>query len=415
MKTTHLGAALLGAATLLAACGDDDDLTTPPIITPIAGPGGAGPGTTTSAMGGQGGAGAAGGGGAGGAPAATCLAPTVHEAVFTLSAPEICVLGVYTADFGVVSYAPPTWGRHGGPMVLTAPFAAPYEVTVTRYVAPSTAEGPLSVESTQGPVEVGSEVDDADGAFFNGTAVDLPGTTWTTVSWAGSFPSTRGGVIALDGATVADSWGAVAFFGSAAVGAAGATRLLHTGLSPLEGNSAGPTGLYATDFCGATLCDPPTATIESWGDASGPVAIDALGNAFAVQTSFGGDQTLHGYAASAVEPEAAGNVAGTPLWTGAGFGSSLAALAPAGGDPGIVMYQPQTFDAENNVVVEGAVVSIRYTVDGGSLVAGDASAALVLSEAGTPVTLTGDDEGRVWVGVAEDPQASTFYVVGRRP
>src|SRR5690606_14523186 len=169
-------------------CSDDE---TPPATTT----------TTTTGAGGTGAGGAGTGGLEGGGGATSCLPASSHTDVFTLAA-DLCVVATYEAPFAVASYAPPSWGRHDGPMTLVQAFAGADpadEITLTRWGVPAEG-GALSVTETVGPLGVGA----SPMAYFASIATDLPGTPWTVVAYADT--TFAGELVALDGDTVADRW-----------------------------------------------------------------------------------------------------------------------------------------------------------------------------------------------------------------
>jgi hypothetical protein len=392
-KLTAIGGIALS---LVIACSDDEtDPTTTTTTTTGAGAGGAGAGGA-----GAGGA-LEGGGGASGA----CLPSSSHADVFTLPA-DLCVVATYDAPFAVASYTPPSWGRHGGPMTLVQAFAGADpvdEITLTRWQLPGEPGGSLSAAEVLGPLAVGA----SPMAYFASVATDLPGTPWTVVAYADA--TFAGELVALDDDTIADRWSVNGYYWGAAVGT-GTPRLVHTSQGALEDAAGATAGLYAADFCaGPALCAGGAATIDTWGNATGPLAADGAGNVFAVQTDFvSDDQTLRGFAAAAIAPGEPA-VTGTDLFTVPGFGSSLAAIAPAGGAPGWVLFQPQTFDG---TVVADDVVGARFSVSGDTLSAvGDASTAISFTEPNTDVSLMGDGQGRIWLGLATGASSSTFFVI----
>ncbi|HHH29376.1 MAG TPA: hypothetical protein ENK57_13665 [Polyangiaceae bacterium] len=407
---------LLGIATVVAVmaalgCGGDDD-----------GAGGAGAtggtgGTgATGSTGGAGGSGATGGtGGSGGTGgegggAGACLDASQHESVFTLDVPELCLVATYTAPFAALSYAPPTWGRHGGPLTLTQAYNGPTptdELTLTRWAVPAEATGALSTMEVIGPFNAGVTGTDP---FFAGVAVDLPDTPLTLVGWADA--TLAGQLIALDGTTIADAWDAHGYFWGAALSDGTTTRLLHSSLSELGANAADTSGVYAADWNAASPGTPTNGTVDTWGLANGPVAVDADGNAFAVMTDYiNGNQILRGWPAAAVAPDTTGSVVGTELWDLPGFGSSLAALAPSGNE-GLVFYQAQTFDG--NGVVNDDVTLQRYEIDGGAVAPlGVPTTGISLVADNAEVVLFADSANRLWIGTADGSSGSVFYVLDR--
>jgi hypothetical protein len=293
-------------------------------------------------------------------------------------------------------------------MIQASNIGVPFdEITIARWQLPAEAIGALGTMASTGPFGVGAGAS----PYFAPQAIDLPGSDWTMVGYADL--SLSGEIVALDGTTVADSWPAAGYYGAAASGDANAARLLHSGLSPLDSATVGAAALHASDFCaGPALCANGAKTIDAWGSANGPVAIDGSGNVLALQTGdANGDQVLRGFHAADVAPGSAGAASGVDLLVLAGFGSALAAIAPGGSTPGLALYQPQVFTAQ---VDYGDVVVQRYDDDGGSIAPSGASeTALAMLTPTTEVTLMTDHLGRLWVGVASGAMGSTFYVLDR--
>ena len=393
LKRTMIGWLGLGAVVASLAsmgCGGDDDGTG------AGGAGGAGASGGTGGTGGTGGAGGTGGtggtggaGGTGGGGSSPCMAASEHEGVFTLDVPELCLVAKYDAPFAAASYAPPTWGRHGGPLTLAQAYNGPTptdELTLTRWAVPTEATGTLTTMEVVGPFNAGVTGSDP---FFAGVAVDLPDTALTLVGWADS--TLAGQLIALDGTTVADSWDVHGYFWGAALSDGTTTRLLHSSLSELDATTSDTSGVYASDWNAASPATPTNATVDTWGLANGPVTVDAEGNAFAVMTDYiNGNQTLRAWPSTTVAPGTA---------------------APAGTD-GLAFYQPQTFDG-NGVVSEDVTLQ-RYEVVGDAIEAvGAATTGIDLVTDNTEVVLFVDGAGRLWVGVADSLSSAIFYVFDR--
>lgn len=381
-------------------------------------------GEPTGGTGGSGGAGAEGGsGGAGGSGAATssggagggataCLPASAYEALFTLGAPDLCAFAVYTAE-GSISYQQPTWGSHGGPLLVEAGAGAG-EVTLSRWSPPAGAEGAITIAGTT--IDAGVPA----GAFVGGAAVDLGFRPGTAISYSGAFPATEGEIVVVDGDDTSERYPVNGVFSMALLAAGGSGRILHTGFSPLGDDALGANGLYAADDCAMTFdpgADPSCADpiqVAAWGDASGPAVADSQGNVFAVMTSFSGDQVARAFAASTVA-EGAAPALGDELFALPGFGLGLAAIAPSDGAPGIVAFQPSdgmTFEALD-------VLQIRYTAAGDTVTAdGAPSPLLTLAAPNTPVAMLTDPQDRLWVGfptgTAGNPEM-TFVVLGRKP
>lgn len=368
--------------------------------------------TDSGNAGGSGGGGGSGAAGAGGGPSSgerACLAPGAAADLFTIADPSFCVVAIYSAATSG-GLGTPTWGSHGGPLMRSHENGSS-AVDLVRFHLPAGATGELRAETTH--VEAMIPAD----AFVGDQALDLPFFGWTALSWAGAYPKTDGEILLIKGAAVAKRYAMNGPFSLAAVAAdSDHGRLLSSSRSALGDATGDKTGLYAADSCGTTAapdllpgqdptCAPPLA-VATWGDASGPVVTDRDGNVFAVMTAFAGPQEARAFPAPAIA-RGEGPAAGAQLFTLPGFGSSLAAIAPAAALPGVVLFQPfnpTSYQAED-VIAQGYRASAdSITPDGAP------RAFLELAEANTSVTLMRDDQDRVWVGVG-----STFVVIARSP
>lgn len=379
--------------------------------------GGGGVGTTggggaTGGAGGLGGAGGAGGAGGGGGMGTACLDTSEHEAVFSIDHASLCLVDKFTAPFEVGFAISPRWGRHGGPVTLVQAYDLSFnptdEVTITRWSVPANTNESLSAFATLGPFSLSIPAQTS-GPFLSPVVVDLPLSSWSVVGWTGD--GAVGEVITLDDTTIGGRWDNVGYFDAVAVDDGTNARLLHTSATAAgdgdTGNSAA--GLYAAEFCpGPMLCATnPTATVDTWGTNTGPVARDGDGNVFAITTDFGGgDQELRGFEASDVAP-GGGAVTGATLLTLNGFGAALATVK-TGGNKGLVLFQPQEF---TTVVENKPLVAQGYKVTGQGLSADGADATAITLVAADAVTLMNDDAGRVWMGVVTDTGETTFYVL----
>jgi len=368
------------------------------------GQGGSAAGGTAGAGGGQAGGGGAGGGGGG----VSCLDSSEHAAVFTIDTPALCLVAKYTAPFAMGYSIVPTWGRHGGPLTVVQSQSPADEITLTRWLPPAGPTGSLSADSTEGPLTLSISQDPL---FMNPTAVDLPFNDWTLVSWS-AFGSTAGEAIMLAQGAVSTRYDVAGLFAAAGLSSGGADRLLYTAMSELGSpNSGAGAGLYLANVCaGPTLCG--TAPVVTGGDASGVLAVDGDGNVFATEVDIAGDtQSVHAFAASVMAPPAT-PTAGDLLFATSGSGTALAALSPAGGEPGLVLLQRfngQSFQSED-------VLGQAYDVAGDSVSANGALAtAISMVTPGTAASLMTDHAERVWLGVDSGPSEVTFYVLARVP
>jgi hypothetical protein len=385
---------------------------------------GGGGGTTTTATGGSGGAGGAttagGTAGAGGttttsSAAVTCLPDAATTALFTLGASDLCAIAVLTSD-GAIGYTQPTWGAHGGPLLVTQG-PGDGEVTLDRWTPPSGASGKLTIESTTLAAKIPA------GAFVGGEALDLGFRAGTAISYSGAFPDTAGELIIASGASTDERYPVNALFSMVVLpnaSDAASGRIAYTGISTLGDATPGANALYAADDCagsflpnGEPACGMPIE-VSAWGDASGPAVSDTLGDVFVVMTNFAGDQIGRAFAADAIA-EGAPATTGDVLFTLNGFGQSLAALAPEATTPGIVAFQPSdssTFEALD-------VLEIRYSVKDGKVTAESSPKPLLTFPApNTAVAMLTDPEGHLWVGVPVQDggkTTTTFVVLARKP
>jgi hypothetical protein len=389
LETTATLGALFAVLALAQACGDDD------------GPAEASSGSTTTSTTG------AGTGGAGGAGTGECLDPTAYTDIFSLNDDTLCAVAVYTMNGRLAS---PTWGRHGGPLMLRE--SQPQgSIELVRLTPPADATGQLTEEATV--VDAGIQPR----TFLGGQAIDLPFFDWTAISWTNQFPDTSGEVVLIAGNAVAKRYDVNGFYAATAIEG----RLLYTGLSPLGEATASANGLYAADRCGAlgqnprllpegdAACAAPTV-VASWGDYSGPVAADSSGNAFAVLVSASGEQEARGFAADTVA-RGTGPYAGDVLFTLPGGGRGLAALAPRDAAAGLLVFQPSdplTYDPLDPVAV-------TYRASAASLEVGGAPAPLLtVATPATPLSMVVDREDRLWVGAPSPAGGATFVVLARR-
>jgi len=370
--------------------------------------GGAG-GQSSGGAGGQslGGAGGQPAGGAGGqslgGAAGSCLDSSVFANAFTIADATFCAVAVYTAPESI-GFQAPTWGSHGGPLVVQQGTGT--GVTLERWTAPAGTTGTMTVQTT--PVADALPAS----TYLGAQALDLPFFGWTAISWTNPFPDSTGQFELVASGAVATSYTVNAPYGVAGVAAASSLgRLLYTGLSPLGAPTTSMPGLYAADACSSpaqvlgagTGCSAP-ALVAAWGDSAGPVVTDANGDAFAVMTSFAnGTQEARGFAASSVARGAAAT-SGVLLFSMDGYASSLAALAPSGNAPGLVVFQP--FDSTTNDALD--VVEQKFTTTSGLAAMGTPTKMLTVAP-GQSLSLLVDGSERLWVAVSSS--SSTKYVV----
>jgi hypothetical protein len=359
----------------------------------------------------QGGAGATGGGGeGGGAGASPCLPASAHEALFTIADPAYCAVALYESPLELGYSVVPTWGRHGGLLTMIA--HATGDVTISRWQTPEGSGGALVEETENVPGAVAPQ------GFASAQIVDLPFFGWSVLGWSGAFPDTQGELVLVEDGAVAARFDVNGLFSLATLAGSepDTGRVFYSGLSAVEEPAGAKNGLYLTEACG-TDASPTLATtqsqgcfgglLEGWGDASGPIALDADGNLFAVHASFDGTQEAKGWAAAQLAP-------GVMISPGAstfmmpGFGGPLAALAPAAPHAGALLFQPSdptTFEPLD-VVVQS------YSVGAGGVTPAGSPTPLLDVPAGVAVALVADDQHRVWVGVPT-AEGTTFVVLAR--
>lgn len=358
-----------------------------------------------------------GSGGSGGGNAG-CLDATTYADVLTIQDAGFCVVGSYDVDSikGTLS-----WGRHGGPMFVATAQSPAGAIDITRLTAPASPTGKLTSGTNTAQVALAMD------AFLGAQLIDLPFFNWSIASFTKGDMLTTGGIIVLEGNNVVLNYPINGFFSATAVGAGEPVgRLIYSGLSPIYKNASNKNALYAADGCGmvgtnaalissangAPDCSD-TVTIDAFGDYSGPVTSDKMGNVFAVMSSMAGDQEARGYAADTVK-RGAGPTVGTSMFKLPGFAGSLAAVAPDAGGTGVVVFQPQEYDAMAMKSVGKDVVAQRFKVDGTAIAnEGVAGPFMTATQAGEVFNFINDDQDRIWIA-AKRGTAYVMLVVARK-
>lgn len=393
----------IGLSCLVVACTDEGEADTTGTGGSDPSTGGAGAGTTEGGGGAASGGGGAGGDG-GGAPS-SCLAADTFADAFTIESSGLCVVEIVTADgLELAGYGTsPTWGSHGGPLTVAQTETG---LTLQRWTE---ADGELTAADEAVALKL------PENAFLGPIALDVATPSdgkcgediATVVAWTGADAATQGEIVTIveDGDVSRQTTTGV--FGLATVGG----RVFYTGTSAVGGPTEETLALYAADA--RVACDAGldhVVDLDTWGLASGPTAVDTDGNLFAILTDYiEGTQEIRGYAAASVATTTAA-VAGEPVGTTDGFGDALAAIAPAGEDPGLVVMQANA----GAQFAHGDVIGFTYTFDAGEITAGDEAVVLDLVAEDKNVVLFTDDAGRLWVGLSEGTGAaavSTFYVL----
>jgi hypothetical protein len=415
---------MIGSAAVAAGACSGGQILPPPLEETTSTTTGMDPSTSssTSGAGGSGGSGGAtassasastSGGTGGGAP--TCLDAAAIADVLTIKDASLCAIARYDAA-EELGFNAPSWGAHGGPLTLRAGMNGTFDLV--RWTPPADVKGALNKQA----VNVDGKI--PAGAFLGGQAVDVPFFGWTALAYTGAFPDTTGELLLVKGSAVDKRYATNGAYATAGIGAANAQgRLLLTGLSTVGDATAGANGLFAADTCGTpampsllpgmdATCKAPI-TVATWGDSSGPVAVDHAGNAFVVMSSFDGSQEARGFDAASIARGAA-PTAGAKLFTIPGFGSSVAALAPTATAPGIVAYQP----SDGATFLPQDVLEQQYTVSGGKLAAmGVPTTLLKAATANALLYVIVDDQDRLWVGTDKVAPATgaTYVVLQRTP
>ena len=152
-------------------------------------------------------------GGAGGSAAVTCLDPSTYASSFTIADSGFCAVALYTASESIGFTAAPTWGSHGGPLVVqTATTGAAGSsgtgVTLERWTAPTGTTGAMTVQATSIASVLPAKT------FLGSQAVDLPFFGWTAISWTNSYPITTGQFEMITGGAIATTYDVNGPFGS---------------------------------------------------------------------------------------------------------------------------------------------------------------------------------------------------------
>jgi hypothetical protein len=368
-----------------------------------------------------------------GPPAVTCLAATPElTAIFSNVASSLCLVAQY--DVADTRIGGLTWGAHHGPVRFTTGSDGKTP-TIVRYQPASGTSGSAMLSAT--PLTIPGVP--TTGAYWNSQAVDLGFFGWTAISYTGSGAGYPGEVILVDGSGALTRYNVNGFFSGASQptssGAGG--RLLYTGLSvigtaPTTTNAG---GLYAADSCGSASASPrllpngdATCTapqkLATWqAGSSGPLTVDPDGNAFAVLSTFGGNQEMRGFAASKVARGAV-PTAGAPVFSTTGYTSEIAATGTT------VFYQP--YDATSYKALDVAAYDYSVDASAGAVTPSATSyTAFTLATPHTSVSLVADPARRLWVAAnvpppasagdagadapAPSPTHSTFFVFAKKP
>jgi hypothetical protein len=329
----------------------------------------------------------------------------MYSTYFAIADSTFCAVALYTAP-EFLNYQAPTWGSHGGPLVVQADTTGT-GVTLERWTTPAGSTGVMTVQTTA----VASAL--PAGTYIGAQAVDLPFFAWTAISYTNAFPMTTGKFEMISAGAIAQSYDANGPFGVAAVPAPSSLgRLLFSALAPLGATTGSTNGLYQADACsspsedlGAGTGCSASALVAGWGDSSGPVVADSNGDVVAVMNSFAnGNQEARGFLASDIA-RGAPATAGVTLFTLDGYSGSLAALSPTATAPGVVVFQG--FDSVTTDPVD--VVQQKFTTDGALAAMGTPSPLLTVASGQPGLAFLVDGSERLWA--ATSAGSSTTYIV----
>jgi hypothetical protein len=342
-----------------------------------------------------------------------CVDAALYADLFSISDGDLCATTVLAgAKPASVDPATLAWGRHGGPLFV----ASDGDAGATFFRFTGSPDGGFASATTMVAANLPAGV-------FIGSALDLGFFGWTALDYTGAFPATQGEIVLADSAgTVVARYPANApsVMGSVADDARGG-RLLYVGQSKLDDAQADTIGLYAADSCASpdggalepgagSSCAPPSL-VAAWGDLGGALAVDGLGDVFAVMSSAAGtSQEARGFARSQIA-RGAPPASGTPLFTVPGYGTAMAALAPVGSAAGILAFQP----VDGTSLQAQDVIEQRYQLVGGAPARmGMPTRLLKLAKGGTALGLSNDDAGHLWVAAPRGADGLVFVVVARR-
>lgn len=345
-------------------------------------------------------------------PPPVFLAPNDYEDVATLDpAFPFGVVGRYAATGEVLGAR---WGNHGGPMVTTQVYTAQDAASapgVIRYALPQAAQGTATATSV--PFVRAAALPST---LFYGPdgMVDLPNGNEALLTYTGSgagFPG-EALVYTKDYTSLVARARTNGIYSAIGVPSG---AIVFSALSPFSATASATqdNGLYVAARCGAELvatgaCKPP-AKLFGWSGSSGPVAVDALGNAFVAASESGGD-TLYG--ASASEISAIGAAARVTLGAAGTTGtSSIAAVAPEGGWAGYVVGKGYDGARAEPAYAQGyGVASLR--AEGTRI-----SRAIVAGPKTEAFSVFASPAGDVWIAaeLTEGAPRRVFLALRRRP
>lgn len=384
LRSELLGLAL-GLAAVVVACSSANE-----VVQPAPQPDGGGTGDTDASAGAD----------AAPRPPPEFLEPSTYADLVTIDpAFPFAVTAKHAADDSILGSR---WGRHGGPIVTTGTYGS------TGAAAPKviawTVSGSATSAATSASTPIAAASDLPTTLFFGADGmVDLPFAGRSLLSYSGSGAAFPGeALLYASGYDRVESRAKVnGFYSGLGIETASGPMLVYSGLSPLSANasSTNDNGLYAAPLCnGALVGDPPCVApwrLFGWKGASGPVAIDTLGNLF-VGASLSGASTsdaVLGVAKDQLKTGAAATPA-TIAEVDSGGTSTMASITPEGSAPGYVVGL--------GFADASPIYAASYTVADGKVTPGSVTkSAIKTASAVTGVSVFSDSDGDLWLAVVK--------------
>lgn len=344
-------------------------------------------------------------------PAPELLDPSTYADLVTIDpAFPFGVTAKHAADDSILGSR---WGRHGGPIVTTGTYGS------TGAAAPKVIAWTVSGSATSAATSASTPIAAASNLpttlFFGADGmVDLPFPGRSLLSYSGSGAAFPGeALLYTSGYDRVESRAKVnGFYSGLGIETASGPMLVYSGLSPLSANasSANDNGLYAAPLCnGALVGDPPCVApwkLFGWKGASGPVAIDTLGNVF-VGASLSGASTsdaVLGVANDQLKTGAAATPA-TIAEVDSGGTSTMASITPEGRAPGYVVGL--------GFADASPIYAASYTVADGKVTPGTVTkSAIKAASTVSGLSVFTDSEGDLWLAVVKG--TTGFYFELRR-
>lgn len=357
------------------------------------------------------------GGGGGGADANRSppdfLEPSTYADLVTIDPSfPFAVTAKHAADDSILGSR---WGRHGGPIVTTGTYGSSGAAS-PKVVAWTVSGGPTAAATRKDTPIVPASALPASLFYGADGMVDLPFGSLSLLSYSGSGAAFAGEALLYTAAydRVQSRAKVNGFYSGIGVESASGPLLVYSGLSPLSvaASSTNDNGLYAAPVCEGTLLAPaPCAApwkLFAWRGASGPVAVDAIGDVF-VGASLTGASTSDAVLGLARGQLGSGTLAApaTIAEIDSGGTSSIAAVSPEGDAPGWVL----------GLGYDGAspIYAASYTSDGAAVAPGTTKKNAITKGSGvTGISVFTDSDGDLWLAVTKGTTGS-YLELRRKP